>query len=77
MRSIMRYVPEGIMLDLSESDLGHPDGQAILERHHRQGGHAHPEFGRGHPAFVCARHEGGTSPGLYVRKVRGQWHASH
>jgi hypothetical protein len=77
MRSIMRYVPEDIMLDLSESDLGHPDGQEILERHHRQGGHAHPEFGRGHPAFVCARHEGGTSPGLYVRKVRGQWHASH
>jgi hypothetical protein len=77
MRSIVRYVPEGILLDLSEPDLGHPDGRAILERHHRQGGHSRPEFGRGNPAFVCARHEGGASPGLYVRKVRGQWHASH
>lgn len=77
MRSIVRYVPEGVLLDLAKADLGHPDGHAILERHHRQSARSHPEFDRGSPAFVCARHEGGTSPGLYVRKVRGQWWAAH
>ncbi|MDQ2877210.1 MAG: hypothetical protein M3Y33_21335 [Actinomycetota bacterium] len=70
-------MPEAILLDLSEPDLGHPDGQVILERHHRQSSRSHPEFNGGNPAFVCARHEGGTNPGLHIKKFRGQWHAAH
>lgn len=77
MRSIIRYVPGGIELDLSEPGLGDPDGQTILERHYRQSARTHPEFDRSKPAFVCVRHQGGTSPGLFVRKVSGQWWASH
>src|ERR1017187_8347975 len=77
MRSIILYVPDGIPLDLSEPDLGYRDGQTILERHHRQSARSHPDFDRGNPAFICARHDGGTNPGLYVKKVRGQWWAAH
>ena len=77
MRSKILYVPEGITLDLSEPDLGHPDGMAILERHYRQGDQAHPQFHRANPAFICLTHAGGTNPGLYLKKIGGEWWAVH
>ncbi len=77
MRKKILYVPEGITLDLSEPDLGHPDGMAILQRHYRQGAQAHPEFHQGNPAFICLTHADGTNPGLFPKKLNGEWWAVH
>jgi hypothetical protein len=77
MRSAIRYVPEDIELDLAEPDLGHPEGRAILERHYRQSGQSRPEYNRYRPAFVCLRHDGGTNPGLFMKKIGEHWWACH
>lgn len=77
MRAAIRYVPEGIVLDLGRQDLGHPDGRKILERHYRQSERSHPEFNGQNPAFVCLRHDSGTSPGMFLRRIGDQWWACH
>jgi hypothetical protein len=77
MRSLIQHVPTGIILDLSERGLGHPDGREILKRHYRQSEQAHPEFDKGNPAFICLRHHEGTNPGLYLKLIKGHWWAVH
>lgn len=77
MRSQILYVPEGIELQLSEPGFGHVNALEILERHHRQGSDYNPEYHRRNPAFICLRHVGGTNPGLYLKKVAGEWWAAH
>jgi hypothetical protein len=77
MRANIRYVPEGIVLDLGRQDLGHPDGRKILERHYRQSEQPNPEFNGQNPAFVCLRHDSGTSPGMFLRRIGEQWWACH
>jgi len=76
-RKQIRYVPEDIVLDLSEPDLGHSDGLEILQRHYRQSERPGMGFSKATPAFVCLTHEGGTNPGLYLRKRDGEWWAVH
>lgn len=71
-RKQIRYGPEDIVLDLSEPDLGHPDGLEILQRHYRQSERPGMGFSKATPAFVCLTHEGGTNPGLYLRKLDGE-----
>jgi hypothetical protein len=77
MRNEILYVPEHIVLDLSRPDLGHVNGYDIVRHHHRQGSTHHPEYHRGNPAFVCIPHIGGTNPGLYIKKIDGEWFAAH
>jgi hypothetical protein len=77
MRSAIRYVPGEIELDLAEPDLGHPDGRQILERHYRQSQQSRPAYSRDSPAFECMRHHQGTNPGLFLKKINGQWWAFH
>jgi hypothetical protein len=70
MRSEIVHVPTGIVLDLARPDLGHPDGRAIIEAHYH-------DCHRDRPAFECMTHRGGTNPGLYIKKVQGEWWAVH
>lgn len=77
MRREIRYVPDDIVLDLAEADLGHPDGLDILERHYRQSEHPDLGFNGANPAFVCLAHEGGTNPGLFLKNLDGAWWAWH
>lgn len=70
-------MPDDIILDLSEPDLGHPDGLDILQRHYRQSDRPSMGFSKVRPAFVCLTHEGGTNPGLFLKKVDGEWWAVH
>jgi hypothetical protein len=70
MRDEIVYLPDGIVLDLAESDLGHPQGQAILQAHYR-------DCHRDRPVFECVAHRGGTNPGMYLKRVRGEWWAVH
>jgi hypothetical protein len=30
-----------------------------------------------HPAFTCERHQDGSNPGLFLKKIGGQWRAVH
>lgn len=76
MRKRIRYV-DGSVLNLSEPDLGHPDGLDILQRHYRQSDRPSMGFGAANPAFTCLAHEGGTSPGLFLKKIDGEWWAVH
>jgi hypothetical protein len=76
-RKKIRYVPEDIILDLSEPDLGHPGGLEILQRHYRQSDRPSMGFNKANPAFVCLTHEGGTNPGLFLQKRGGEWWAIH
>jgi hypothetical protein len=76
-RKKILYVPDRLELDLSLPDLGNPDGMAVLQRHYRQSEQPRSEFNKDRPAFVCLAHEGGTNPGLFLRKVDGQWWAAH
>jgi len=76
-RKEILYVPEKVVLDLSLPDLGNPDGLAILQRHYRQSQRPCLGFSKARPAFVCLAHEGGTNPGLYLKKIDGQWWAVH
>ena len=32
---------------------------------------------KANPAFICLRHEGGTNPGLFLKKINGEWWAVH
>lgn len=77
MRSQILYVPAGIILNLDQADLGHPDGRDIIERHYQQGHRPNPEFNRDNPAFHCLKHVDGTNPGQYLKKIRGEWWAVH
>jgi hypothetical protein len=70
MRSEILHVATGIVLDLAKPDLGHPDGQVIIEAHYHD---CHGD----RPAFVCMTHRGGTNPGLFLKKIRGAWWAVH
>ena len=70
MRSEIVHVPSGIVLDLAKPDLGHPDGQAIIEAHYH-------DCHRDSAAFVCMAHSGGTNPGMYLKKIQGEWWAVH
>jgi hypothetical protein len=73
----IRYVPDNIVLDLSKPDLAHPDGLDILQRHYRQSERPSMGFNHANPAFICLRHEGGTNPGLFPKKINGEWYAVH
>ena len=77
MRDLIRYVPEDIVLDLGRPDLGHPGGRAILERHYKESEQSHPQFNGRNPAFVCLKHDNGTNPGLFLKKIHGEWWAIH
>jgi len=77
MRDTIRYVPDGIELHLDEDDLGHPDGLDILQHHYRQSIRRGLGFNGTNPAFVCLAHEGGSNPGLFVKRIGGQWWAVH
>lgn len=77
MRKKIRYEPDRIVLDLSEPDLGHPDGLDILQRHYRQSERPGMGFSKARPAFVCLTHEDGTNPGMYLKKRNGEWWAVH
>lgn len=77
MRNTIRYVPDGIELHLDEDDLGHPDGLDILQHHYRQSTRRELGFNGANPAFVCLTHQGGTNPGLFLKKIGGQWWAIH
>jgi hypothetical protein len=77
MRSLILYIPESITLNLDEPDLGHPDGRAIIARHHRQSTRKSMGFSRDNPAFACRAHIGGTNPGLYIKNIGGEWWAAH
>ena len=76
-KSLIRYEPEGIIIDLAAPDLGHPDAFAIIERHYRQGSHADRRFNRFNPAFVYLKHEDGSNPGLFMKNIDGEWWAVH
>jgi hypothetical protein len=76
-RRKIRYVPGNIVLDLSEPDLGCPDGLDILQHHYRQGARRDLGFTEANPAFVCLTHKGGTNPGLFLQKRGGRWWAIH
>jgi hypothetical protein len=76
-KSLIRYEPEGIIIDLAAPDLGHPDAFAIIERHYRQGSRADRRFNRFNPAFVCLKHEDGSNPGLFMKNIDGEWWAVH
>jgi hypothetical protein len=77
MQSKILYVPQGITLDLSEPDFGYPDGREIIERHYQEGRRRHPEHDRSNPAFACIVHLGNTNPGLFLKKIDGNWWAAH
>ena len=77
MKSLIRYVPEDVIIDLAAPDLGHPDAAAIIERHYRQGSWADRRFNRSHPAFTCLKHEDGSNPGLFIKNIDGEWWAVH
>jgi hypothetical protein len=77
MRVQILYLPEGIRLDLGEPDLGRPEGLEIIQRHYRQSRKAGSRFDRRNPAFACLSHLGGTSPGLFIKKIRDEWWAVH
>ena len=77
MRKKIFYVPGSVVLDLSLPDLGSPDGLDILQRHYRQSERRGDGFNRARPAFVCLTHMGSTNPGLFLKKVDGQWWAYH
>lgn len=77
MKSLIRYLPEDIQLNLEKPDLGHPDGLAIVARHHRQSTRRSMGFNRDNPAFLCEAHIGGTNPGLFIRYYDSQWWATH
>ena len=77
MRSAILYVPRDLVLDLAVPGLGHPDGNAILQQHYRQSSRANPEYNAANPAFKCVTHLGGTNPGLYLQRKRGEWWAVH
>jgi hypothetical protein len=70
MQSKILHLPTGTVLDLAQPDLGHPDGQAIIEAHYH-------DCHRDRPAFVCVKHLGGTNPGMYLKKIQGAWWAVH
>lgn len=75
---LLAYKPEDIVLDLSEPDLGHTDGLEILQLHYRLTKRtARFGFSKAKPAFICLMREGGTNPGLYLRKRDGEWWAVH
>jgi hypothetical protein len=76
-RKQIRYVPDDIVIDLSEPDLGHPDALDILQRHYRQSERPSMGFSQVNPAFICLDHEGGTNPGLFLQKRNGEWWARH
>ena len=75
----MTYLlPEDLVLDLSEPDLGHPDGLEILQRHYRQSERPGLGFSKATPAFVCLTHEGRhESRDCTLRKRDGEWWAVH
>jgi hypothetical protein len=75
MQNQILYTPDQIELDLSRPDLGHPDGLEILKRHYRQSKHPNMGYSKARPAFVCLEHEGGENPGLYLKKLNGEWWA--
>lgn len=77
MKSLIRHVPDNVLIDLAAPDLGHPDARAIIERHYRDGSDPKSPFSRVNPAFTCVLHEGGTNPGLFIKKIGGQWWAVH
>ena len=77
MRKRIRYVPDDVVLNLSEPDLGHPDGLDILQHHYRQSERPGMGYSKASPAFVCLTHEGGTNPGLFLQKRGGEWWAIH
>ena len=77
MRKKILYVLDHIVLDLSEPNLGHPNGLDILQRHYRQSERPSMGFNHGNPAFICITHEGGTNPGLFAQKRNGEWWAIH
>jgi hypothetical protein len=70
MRSEIIHLPSGILLDLAKPDLGHPHGHAIIQAHYHD---CHQD----RPVFECVAHRGSTNPGLYLKKIRGQWWAVH
>lgn len=77
MQRKIRHVPDNIELDLAEPDLGHPDGLDILQHHYRQSERPGMGHNKANPAFICLRHEGGTNPGLFLKKINGEWWAVH
>jgi hypothetical protein len=76
-REKIRYELEHIVLDLSEPDLGHPDALEILQRHYRQSDRRAMGFTKAKPAFTCLVHEDGTNPGMFLKKLDGEWWAVH
>jgi hypothetical protein len=76
-RRKIRYAPDDIELDLSEPDLGHENGLDILQHHYRQSDRPGMGFSKASPAFVCLTHQGGTNPGLFLKKRGGEWWAVH
>jgi hypothetical protein len=76
-KSLIRYVPEDVIIDLAAPDLSHPDAFAIIERHYRQGSRADSRFNRHNPAFVCLKHQDGSNPGLFMKNIGGEWWAVH
>jgi hypothetical protein len=76
-RERILYVPEGVVLDLAEPDLGHPDGYEILWHHYRQSARKSMGFSKDNPAFICLAHQGGTNPGLFLKRIGEQWWACH
>jgi hypothetical protein len=76
-RRKIRYAPDDIELDLSEPDLGHENGLDILQHHYRQSDRPGMGFSKASPAFVCLTHQGGTNPGLFLKKRDGEWWAVH
>lgn len=77
MRAQILYLPEGIRLDLSEPDLGHPGGLEIIQRHYRQSQRSGLQFSRHNPAFACLTHLGGSNPGLFIKRIGNEWWAVH
>lgn len=77
MQSKILYTPDQIVLDLGQPDLGHPDALDILTRHYRQSEHPGMGFSRTRPAFVCLTHKGAVNPGLFLKRINGEWWAVH
>lgn len=77
MRAQILYLPEGIRLDLSKPDLGHPGGLEIIQHHYRQSQRSDLQFSRRNPAFACLTHLGGSNPGLFIKRIGDEWWAVH
>ena len=77
MRSRIRYVPDDIVIDLAAADLGHPDAYEIIARYYEQRRRGDQRFSNSSPAFTCEKHQDGSNPGLFIKKINGQWWAVH